>query len=261
MFFARHQRRRPPDQIMRAITTVDHFAASLDAFHEREVSRADVFHAMHSIMEEVPAVSFQLTGSPGDAYLTELVDDIRREFADRVPILVTPLQPTGRAAELLTVRPLPPDPPSVAPCTVATWPLVGYDGTVYACSRQSLVEPAKPPHLVLGDAAVDSWAEVRKRSLQHPAVRAVRLLGPRLVREKFGRGAQEGGACTTCVAMGGEADEVAHRAGAYLNSPRGALVERLATQLTGRVSARESALACGAAHHASLVELGRSVSR
>lgn len=61
MWFARENRRLPAP-VSAAIREVDHFAASLDEFHEREVGRADVFRAMHRIRELVPHVSFQLTG-------------------------------------------------------------------------------------------------------------------------------------------------------------------------------------------------------
>src|SRR6185369_532071 len=52
MFFAR---KRMPAVIRRAISTLDHFSASIDLYHEREVSRDEVFAALSLILDLVPA--------------------------------------------------------------------------------------------------------------------------------------------------------------------------------------------------------------
>ncbi|NEE37348.1 radical SAM protein, partial [Streptomyces sp. SID7982] len=62
-----------PPAILRAIRSVDHFSASLDIHHEREVPRADVFRALHLVREEGVAVSLHLTGTgASDPYLADL---------------------------------------------------------------------------------------------------------------------------------------------------------------------------------------------
>uniref|UniRef100_UPI0011AFE38B radical SAM protein n=2 Tax=unclassified Streptomyces TaxID=2593676 RepID=UPI0011AFE38B len=88
-----------PPAILRAIRSVDHFSASLDVHHEREVPRADVFRALHRIREEGVAVSLHLTGTgAADPYLTGLTRAVEEEFGGQVPCLVNEVRPFGRAA-------------------------------------------------------------------------------------------------------------------------------------------------------------------
>ncbi|EFL22553.1 basic proline-rich protein [Streptomyces himastatinicus ATCC 53653] len=96
MYFAAHG--RTPAPVRHAIDAVDHFAASIDAFHEREVPRAAVLRVLRRLVDEGKDVSVQLTGrTPDDPYLREAAEDIRGELDDRVPILVTVVKPAGRA--------------------------------------------------------------------------------------------------------------------------------------------------------------------
>ncbi|WP_146065800.1 radical SAM protein, partial [Streptomyces sp. SM13] len=88
-----------PPAILRAIRSVDHFSASLDVHHEREVPRADVFRALHRIREEGVAVSLHLTGTgAADPYLAGLTREVEEEFGGQVPCLVNEVRPFGRAA-------------------------------------------------------------------------------------------------------------------------------------------------------------------
>lgn len=88
-----------PPAILRAIRSVDHFSASLDVHHEREVPRADVFRALHRIREEGVAVSLHLTGTgAADPYLASLTRAVEEEFGGQVPCLVNEVRPFGRAA-------------------------------------------------------------------------------------------------------------------------------------------------------------------
>src|SRR5580698_3952631 len=62
-----------PPAVRRVIEAVDHFSVSIDAFHEREVSRADVFAVLRHVLGEGTAASLHVTGSgPADPYLAQL---------------------------------------------------------------------------------------------------------------------------------------------------------------------------------------------
>ncbi|MEV7283096.1 radical SAM protein [Streptomyces sp. NPDC093252] len=103
MFFARGG--EVPRQIMRALRNVDHFSASIDAFHEREVPRAAVFRAVHRIMDSGIDVSFHVVGeTPDDPYTEDVTGAIRTEFRDRAAMLVNHVRPVGRAAGWAAAR-------------------------------------------------------------------------------------------------------------------------------------------------------------
>lgn len=190
LFFARTG--RPVSRALRAaIGAVDHFAASLDRFHEREVSRRAAFRALHEIRSWGTRVSLQITGD--DAYADDLVRDARREFDDQVPMLVVPLRPVGRA------RALPGEytgTPGPSPCEMAAWPLVTYDGTVLACCNENLVRAVRPPHLILGHADLDPWPVLRRRHLDSPVLRTIRAFGP-----TYASTGDTPGYCGVCVTL------------------------------------------------------------
>jgi pyruvate-formate lyase-activating enzyme len=270
MFFARGGGRVPP-AVRTAVAALDHFGASVDAPHEREVGRHEVFTALAELLELVPAVSLHITAAPGggarpDPYAESLVAEVRARFGDRVPMLVGAVQPTGRAA-----APLPPD--RVAgrraaseagrgpmPCPFVAWPLVDVDGTVYACTRQSLVRTEPPAHLALGHASRDSWRTLRGRLLGDPVLRSVRMLGPVVTGERFADpGTVPGDAdpCTACLRLSGGG--TAARAAAYLRSESGGRTEAAVGTLLGNRPPRLLATARGAfARYAHLTELGWS---
>lgn len=240
MFFARSGRISGP--VRRAVTSLDHFSASVDAHHEREVGRREVFTALRWVIDRVPAVSLHVTGSgPDDPYVDDLMSDVRRVFGDRVPALVTTVQATGRAAAFTAPAR---EVGTGTPCPVATWPLVDDDGTVFACSRQSLARRHRPEHLVLGHAARDSWATLRARATADPVLRAVRAVGP-VETARLAGVRPAGTACATCVTLP-----------AYDGLPAG--VELLLGQALGRQRPRDLARRLGAGRYADLVELGWS---
>ncbi|MFD9245936.1 radical SAM protein, partial [Streptomyces sp. NPDC059556] len=104
MFFARGG--RVPDRIMRTITALDHFSASLDVHHEREVPRADVLRALRAVLDAGIPASIHLTGTgTGDPYLAEVVADVRRVFGARMPMLVNEVRPRGPAPRPLRAPP------------------------------------------------------------------------------------------------------------------------------------------------------------
>jgi pyruvate-formate lyase-activating enzyme len=235
MFFARNSM---PHAIRRAIMTLDHFSASIDTFHEREVSRAAVFAALATVLDLVPAVSLHITSSD-DAYLDDVLAAVRRAFGDRVPVLVARVQPSGRARTFVSTPVGAVDP---GPCEFASWPLVDYDGTVYACSRQSLARRHRPAHLVLGHALHDTWAELRGRTQAQPVLRSVRVMGAIQTARQAGQPVCAS-ACDTCVSL----------------PPRVSVspaVELIAAQMVARLTPRDLARRWGAGRHADLVELG-----
>lgn len=197
MFFAP----RVPVAIAGAIEAADHFSASLDVFHEEEVSRESVFAVMRTLLARGKDLSFHLTGTgPGDPYLRDVTSAIRREFGDRIPMLVSRVRPVGRARGAV---PLPPPVPGeravpasiseavtgpgtgrdfgtpALPCAMAAWPTVGFDGTITACCNQDVVDHRPVPgHLRLGHADTDDWGTVRERCLTSGVLGALRTYGP-----------------------------------------------------------------------------------
>ncbi len=256
MWFAREDR-HPPAPVAAAIREVDHFAASLDEFHEREVSRAEVFRAMRQIREIVPDVSFQLTGrGDDDPYLAGLIADVRREFDDQVPILVGIVSPIGRGRDLsgLATAQTTSHPAAKAdPCDRVTWPLVTYDGTVYACCHQDLVERRQPEHLILGHAARQSWPELRKIFLERELLRALRVLGPSYVADRFSDAACDQGMCGNCMALSGDR-KAELRLTEYLRTEAGRRLETAARELVEQQDA--TAFSVRQSRYGDLVALG-----
>jgi pyruvate-formate lyase-activating enzyme len=261
MFFARA--RTIPKPIRRAIDAVDHFAASLDVFHEREVARADVFRVLAELLDDGKDVSMQVVGlGADDPYLAGLTDDIRRTFDDRVPVLVGGVGPVGRAAEWLSQETRTngsrPEPEG---CTLAAWPLVTFNGSIVACCNQDVVDASTPPHLSLGDAAFDDWPTVRDRYLRSSLLRAIRLFGPEYLADRYGSGAVAcDGYCSTCVRLGADA-ELESTATALLERPAMQELERQALAIRRQMGAAAYARAHGIRRYSQLVELGAPAAR
>jgi pyruvate-formate lyase-activating enzyme len=203
MYFARGGGRIPPP-IARAIKSIDHFSASLDEFHEREVARRDVFATVDRILDWGVATSLQVTGhGADDPYLVRLVADIREHFDDQLPILATQVSPLGRAKEWIdtpelssTITTAP-----VAPCDLASWPVVAFDGAIVTCCNQDVVDGADAPHLVLGHAARDDWESVVGTLVDSELLRAIRLYGPLYVSQRLVGGAACRGYCESCLSL------------------------------------------------------------
>ncbi|CAM5552825.1 radical SAM protein [Streptomyces atroolivaceus] len=224
MFFARS--RDIPAPLLRAITGVDHFSASLDAHHEREIPRADVFRAVHRVRETGVAVSFHLTGTgAGDPYLADVTRDIEKEFGGRVPSLVNEVRAFGRAASWAAPARTGPEAGAVSPCAMAAWPVVAFDGAVLACCNQDTVDlrPA-PAHLYLGHVATDDWASVRRRALESPVLRMIRTVGPAHLAARSGLPPRGGSYCDGCRALGSDG-RVAADAGSVAAGAPGALLD------------------------------------
>ncbi|MEV0386451.1 hypothetical protein [Nonomuraea sp. NPDC050643] len=257
LYFARDGHAVPP-ALRAAISAVDHFAVSLDRFHEREVSRHAAFRVLREVRSWGPQVSVQITGDgDADPYVAELVDEVRREFADQVPMLVVPLRPVGRARSLGG-----PDGPHVrqaapAPCEMAAWPLVTYDGTVLTCCNDNLVAATRPPHLVLGHADHDPWSVLRRRHLDRPLTRAIRMFGPRYTKDRFGSdaGPPAPGYCEVCVNLHRDPG-LGDRVAGYLDSPAGPAMESAVRGLVEGHGPHVFARRHGIARYSELVTLG-----
>ncbi|WP_377268742.1 radical SAM protein [Peterkaempfera sp. SMS 1(5)a] len=192
-FFARGG--TTPRPVRAALRAVDHVAVSIDAFHEAEVPRQQVFRVLHETLAAGRHASVQACGTgPDDPFLTALTRQVRAEFHDRVPMLVSTLQPVGRARSWLAgpdgsqsgpaARPEPP--PRAAPCDLVSWPAIGFDGTIAACCNQDVLDQSPPPeHLRLGHIGSTTWPEVRSRSTSSPALRALRTRGPLQLAHRF----------------------------------------------------------------------------
>jgi pyruvate-formate lyase-activating enzyme len=256
MFFARGERIPPP--ILRAIDAVDHFSASLDEYHEREVSRAQVFRMLDEVLALGKDVSLHIVGlGDDDPYVAGLVDDIRRHFDDRVPILVGRVGATGRAREWLV------EPESASrreitaePCTIANWPLVAFDGVIVGCCNQTIVDRRPvPDHLRLGHAAEDDWSDVRERYLRSTLMRGVRLFGPEYVADRFSDSVNCDGYCETCIKLSSDAT-LERRLAEVLARPSTELIARQVELLQRSGGAIAFARRAGIARYADLIALG-----
>jgi len=167
-----------PALIKTALEAVDHAAVSVDVFHQAEVPRANVFRLLHELREAGTDVSIQACGTgPGDQYVATLISDVRAEFADQVPLLVTRLHSAGRARQWLSSPKQGPPPP--LPCDMAAWPVVGFDGTIVACCNAEVIADRRPPaHLRIGHLRSTTWPRLRQTCQSRPALRAIRSTGP-----------------------------------------------------------------------------------
>jgi pyruvate-formate lyase-activating enzyme len=217
MFFAKTGGALPP-ALMRAIESVDHLAASIDSFHELEVSRTAVLDTLARRMDAGQDCSLQVTASvPDDPYVTDLAEEVGRRFSGRLPMLVTRLVATGRAdRDRLVIRPTrrrsQPVQMSewvdhVDPCSMAKWPMVGYDGTVLACCQQDLLDRPAPAHLILGHAAEDDWTTLRSRSEGRALLTAIRTYGPSVMARTLAPERPCSGMCESCAELAGAADD------------------------------------------------------
>lgn len=205
LFFAR----KPgiPKSVKAAIDAVDHFSVSMDAFHEREVPRFNVFSVLSQLLDEGKHLSLHIAGErANDPYLDELVAVVQKRFAQRIPMLVNTLSPFGRAKTFFVqsaasgIEPVEAD-----PCTMAAWPVVGFNGTVAACGNDNLIG-CVPNHLRLGDIRVDTWADIHSRCVGNDMQMALRTYGPQYLQGKFAASGKTRckGYCDTCIDIGAE---------------------------------------------------------
>jgi len=255
LFFARHG--RIPAPIRAAIDAVDHFSVSLDAYHEQEVPRTNVFDVLDRVLDRGVDVSLHLTGSGGqDPYLEGLVADVRRRFDDRVPMVVNAVSSFGRARVWLVREAQAHRPVEANPCAMAAWPVVGFDGRIVACGNDDALDDP-PPHLLLGHAAKDSWPVVRARSLGSGMMRAIRLYGPRYIAARHGDqpAASCGGDCATCLSLSSE-PQLADRVEREMARPSAEVLEHAAREMTQAAGGASFLRRYGVAKYADLAWLG-----
>ena len=263
-FFARSQ--AIPAPIRAALQSVDHVAVSMDVFHEAQVPRRQVFRLLHTILDSGTGTSVQACGSaPGDPYLAELTGQVRREFGDRVPMLVTTVRAAGRArswrtepalaAAVISAAAEPGPLPRAAPCDMAAWPVVGFDGAITACCHPDVVDAGtQPSHLRLGHIADTTWPQVRRACVSSPVLRGLRTEGP--VRLAYQAGAPAGPSyCGTCRSLA-ERPDVLRRAEVNAARPALALIERQALALQVAAGPAGFARRHGEPGQAELVLLG-----
>ena len=205
MFFARQP--EVPRPIREAIADIDLFIASLDVFHEQQVSRAAVFRVLRELLDRGQDVCIQVVGlNANDPYLLEVIGDIRGFFEDRVPVMVAQVGAIGRAKAWLNQEEHRPDlHVEPMPCSTAGWPVVGFDGTVVGCRNQHVVDGPPPAHLRLGHTAVDDWATIRERHLTSTLMRAICVFGPEYIAEQYGSEKMTcDGYCATCAKLSDE---------------------------------------------------------
>ena len=257
MFWAKDG--RIPPAIRRAIDLLDHFSVSLDAFHEREVRREDVYRVLETLLSDGKDVSIHLVGlGADDPYLAERTEEVHRVFDGRVPMLVNGVNAVGRAAAWLE-EPAPgaaPETYQADPCTLANWPLVAFDGTIVACGNDDVVDGPAPPHLRLGHADTDGWPEIRARSLTSSMLRAIRTFGPLYTAERHGAGAVAcDGYCTTCQKLSTD-PAIEARVAEAMARPSAAFLEEQVSSLERAAGAVSFARRFGMAAYADLVTLG-----
>ena len=258
MFFARSA--TTPCAIRDAIRAVDHFSVSLDAFHEREVPRANVFRVLDELLAEGIDTSIHIAGmAEDDPYLEEVIGDIRHTFGERVPMMVNVISSFGRAKAWLqprtdkTNRTTADREPN--PCAIAAWPVVGFNGTIAACANDDVLEDI-PPHLRLGHAAVDDWPTVRARTLGSSMMRGIRLFGPEYLSFRTGGDVQGcSGICQTCMRLSQD-PAVEQRVADLMARPAMGMLERQVTALQQRAGAVAFAARHGLPRYAELVALG-----
>ena len=200
LFFAKHG--DIPPAIDTAIRAVDHFSVSIDAFHEREVDRTHVFSVLSYCLDLGKSLSVHVMGvGADDPYIEEAVTAVRARFGRHIPMLVNTVSSFGRASGWLQRKNLANDNAAseANPCTMAAWPVVGFDGVVAACGNDHLIGRV-PAHLRLGDIHTDSWQTIRTRVVERNMLRALRVFGPQYLSQRCASG-QNGsrGYCDTCI--------------------------------------------------------------
>ncbi|WP_143050305.1 radical SAM protein [Streptomyces sp. 2231.1] len=255
LFFANHP--RIPAAVRAAIDAVDHFSASMDVFHEREVPRKATFKVLSQLLDEGKDVSLQVVGlGPEDPYLADLVKDVRSTFDDRIPMFVGSVAPQGRARTWLKRSAQPHRAVQPAPCSLAAWPVVGFNGHVTVCGNQDVMDGIvpMPPHLLLGNIAVDDWETVKERCLSSSMVRALRTMGPRYLAQSFG-GRVCSGYCETCFTLSDDPSVPAQVSNAA-REPRTRALEVATDLITAGAGPVAFARQWGIAKFAELVLLG-----
>ncbi|MDH4394106.1 MAG: radical SAM protein [Limnobacter sp.] len=268
MFFAREG--KIPKLVESAIDAVDHFSASIDVFHEKEVPRTQVFKVLRKLIDSGKDLSLHIVGADADdPYLENIVGDVQKNFGQRIPMIVNTLSPFGRAKSFLkknSKSDSDPDSADANPCTMAAWPVVGFDGVVAACGNDNLIGHV-PSHLKLGDIHTDDWPTIQARCLQSSMPRALRIFGPQYIQAKFGVAGKSSlpirklgcdGYCDTCIRM--DHDETVQKSvKTYMELHATSALEKTVIDLQGEMGPVAFANRYSHPRFANLVMLGARV--
>jgi pyruvate-formate lyase-activating enzyme len=229
LFFAQHG--HIPPAIQAAIDTVDHCSISLDSYHEAEVPRAMAFRVIQKLLDQEKSLSLHIMGnSPDDPYLDTLVAEVQQHFGARIPMVVNVLAPFGRGVALLKQlkKHKPANPQAngnFQPCTMAAWPVVGFDGIVAACGNDNLIGQV-PQHLRLGDIHTDGWPSIAQRCIHSHTLRALRLIGPVSSQAQFNPQAQAAPSyCASCINLANN-PQLQERLQHYMEKPSTQILEK-----------------------------------
>lgn len=259
LYFARADG-RIPKRLLDALLAVDHVVASQDIFHEIQVPRDHAFATMRTIVEAGQDTSFQVVGRGGaDPYLADVTSQIRRDFDDAVPALVAQLGSVGRAKDFLTESFGHRDEqPAAAPCSVAAWPVVTFNGSIVACCQQQIVDGPAPAHLALGTAPETGWPTVARLVRERATLRALRTVGPEVVAHEAGLPASPRGYCGSCADLSSDSARVGPVVAAITNRPTFPIVEAEITRMQLASGAEGFARRYGIPAYAHMLMLGRS---
>ena len=183
MFFAKSN--NISHSIWNAIKKIDHLTVSIDIYHEMQIERKVIFKVLHQIIDEGVDISIQTTGTgKDDPYLLNLIDEIKNEFNEKVPIDVSLIREIGRGKSLNLSHTKEKEISNfknytIEPCSLAAWPVVAFDGNIVGCCNQIVVRPGpRPSHLVLGNIKETDWDALQNRVINNSVLRALRTYGP-----------------------------------------------------------------------------------
>jgi hypothetical protein len=133
-----------------------------------------------------------------------------------VPMFVSRLGASGRGLELIQLgrgknaKVVKAADPELNPCKVASWPVVAFDGSIVACCNQDVVDgKALAPHLRIGHASQQTWANVAREMQNRWILRGLRTLGPEYLLRATGRTTPSAGYCDTCKELANDASVLA----------------------------------------------------
>jgi hypothetical protein len=195
--------------------------------------------------------------SASDPYVEKLVLEVESIFDGRVPMLVNALSYFGRAKSWLEKHEQKDKDNFIDanPCSMAAWPVVGFDGTIVACSNDNALEK-KPAHLCIGHANNDNWETIRSRTIASNMLRAIRLFGPEYIIDNFSD-TEVGcdGYCGTCMNITKDL-KTEQRIDEVMEKPSTAVLEEYLSATRHRSDALLFAQQHGIPRYAELVTLG-----
>ena len=169
-------------------------------------------------------------------------------------MLVSHIGSTGRAKDWLNKKDALADidEEDVAPCAMASWPVIGFDGKIVACCNQTAIDLRTPEHLWLGSASIDDWSTIRTRLEERALLRAIRVFGPRYLAKRYGnKKISCDGYCETCLKLSDDI-EIPPKVEEFMSRP---MMKLIADQVH---SLYQGGLSFGLSEHAYLSKLGNT---